>query len=183
MFRSYARSAASIAAALAFVAAAGHSSGAQARRTSSFTVGYTDIGPTIGIGGLGNASIALGGRMEHGYKALPDLGNGVLGFEGSVDFYSWSSGAESFRYIPIGFTANYHVRLDDPRLDPFVGAGLGYSIHTCDLGVAGNVCSNSAIYFIGRLGARYFFSPSAAAYADLGAGAATLNLGIMFKLH
>ena len=37
---------------------------------------------------------------------------------------------------------------------------------------------SSGIYAIGRAGARYFFSPSMAAYGDVGAGGATLNVGL-----
>jgi hypothetical protein len=177
------RHVARIAAALAFAALSTRAAHAQARGAPSFAVGYTDIGPTIGIGGLHGANASIGGRMEHGFKALPDLGDGILGVEGSLDYYSWTSGAYNYHYVPLGVTLNYHVRLEEPRIDPFIGLGLGYSIRTCDFTGAGNdLCPNSEIYFIGRLGARYFFAPTMAAYADLGAGAATLNLGLMFKL-
>jgi hypothetical protein len=44
------------------------------------------------------------------------------------------------------------------------------------------LCSNSALYFIGRAGIRYFYKPNMALYADAGAGAATLNVGVTFKL-
>ena len=55
---------------------------------------------------------------------------------------------------------------------------------SCDFnGNTGNLCSNSAIYFIGRVGARYFFAPKMAVYVDAGAGAATLNVGMTFKMN
>jgi outer membrane protein W len=112
------------------------------------------------------------------------MGNGILGLEASFDYYSWSTLSYSWKYIPIGVTANYHFKVSEPKIDPFVGLGLGYRIITCDFaGLGGNACSNSAIYFIGRAGARYFFSPKMAAYGDVGAGAATLNVGVMFKLN
>jgi hypothetical protein len=150
-----------------------------------FTVGYTDIGPTIGIGGIGSASIAIGGRFERGFRALPEFGDGILGIQVGADYYSWSSGNFSWSYIPIGVTANYHLVLENKQIDPFVGLGLGYSIVSCDWdGFGGSdLCSNSALYFIGRAGARYFFAERMAAYADVGAGAATLNVGLMFKLR
>ena len=80
-------------------------------------------------------------------------------------------------------TANYHFKLDEPKIDPFVGLGPGYQVITCSSSGVGNVCNNSAIYFIGRAGARYFFSPTMPAYGDVGAGAATLNLGLMFTIQ
>lgn len=169
---------------LAILAVAAQAAAGQMKASSTgFGAGYTDIGPAIGLGGIGSASMSFGGRLEHALKPLPDMGNGFLGIEASFDYYSWSAPSYSWKYIPIGVTANYHFHLDDPKWDPFVGAGLGYQIITCSYAGSGlGACSNSAIYFIGRAGGRYFFSPSMAAYADVGAGAATFNIGLMFKM-
>jgi hypothetical protein len=188
MNRGTARSAAAIALAFASIAATARvSSGQGTKPTQSFGIGYTDIGPTVGLGNLGGASASIGGRFEHAIKALPDMGNGMLGIQAGFEYYSWSGGtglgSYSWKYIPIGVTANYHFKLDDAKIDPFVGLGLGYQIITCDApGLPGGYCSNSAVYFIGRAGARYFFNPKMAAYGDVGAGASTLSLGLMFKL-
>ena len=173
--------------AITCLAATAQIAAAQAKGAPIFASGYTDIGGVIGLGGIGSASASFGGRMEHAIKPLPELGNGMLGIQAAFDYYSWSGGAGlgaySWKYIPIGVTANYHFKLDEPKLDPFVGLGLGYQIITCDApGLPGNYCSNSAVYFIGRAGARYFFSPKMAVYGDVGAGGATLNVGVMFKL-
>ena len=173
--------------AITCLAATAQIAAAQAKGAPIFATGYTDIGGVIGLGGIGSASASFGGRMEHAIKPLPELGNGMLGIQAAFDYYSWSGGAGlgaySWKYIPIGVTANYHFKLDEPKLDPFVGLGLGYQIITCDApGLPGNYCSNSAVYFIGRAGARYFFSPKMAVYGDVGAGGATLNVGVMFKL-
>ncbi len=154
---------------------------------AQFTVGYTDIGPIIGVGNIGSASIAFGGRFEHAIKTLPEFNNGILSVEASVNYYSWSwSGlgySASVKYIPFGVTANYHFPVkSNPKLDPFLGVGLGYQAVTCN--VSGIPCGySSSVYFIGRAGGRYFFSPKMALYADLGAGAAVVNVGVMFKLH
>jgi OmpW family. len=173
---------------LAVVAAmtfSAQSASAQAKSAPGFFgVGYTDIGPALGIGGVGDASASFGGRFEHAIKALPDMGNGILGIEASFDYYSWSNSFYSWSYIPIGVTANYHFRVTNPKWDPFLGAGLGYQVISCDYKGSGvnDLCSNSGIYFIGRAGTRYFLKPNMAAYADVGAGAATFNLGLMFKV-
>ena len=152
----------------------------RASNSSAFSVGYTDVGPTLGLGGLGSAGISFGGRFERGLKALPDLGNGVLGFQVSVDYYSYNNrfgGTDyGFSFIPIGATANYHFALENKKVDPFIGAGLGFLVtNTSYVG-----SYNSGLYFIGRAGVRYFWKPNMALYADLGAGAATLNAGLMF---
>jgi len=170
-------------AAFALVAVAGQSASAQAKASGGFGLGYTDIGPVIGLGGIGSASASFGGRFEHAIKALPDMGNGVLGIEAGFDYYSWSNSFYSYKYIPIGVTANYHFKLDEPKWDPFIGLGLGYQIISCDFsGIGGNLCSNSAIYFIGRAGARYFFTPSTAAYVDAGSGSGAFHVGVTFKM-
>jgi outer membrane protein with beta-barrel domain len=171
-------------AAFALVTVAGQSAAAQAKASGGgFGVGYTDLGVVVGLGGIGSASASFGARAEHAIKALPDMGNGILGIEAGFDYYSWSNTFFSYKYIPIGVTANYHFKLDEPKIDPFVGLGLGYQVITCSYSGSGlNGCSNSALYFIGRVGARYFFQPNLAGYVDAGAGAATFNVGVTFKM-
>jgi outer membrane protein W len=154
----------------------------------NFSTGYTDIGPVVGLGGINGASASFGGRFEHAVKTLPDLGNGTLGIEAAFDYYSWSSNGFGFnysvKYIPMGVTANYHFKLDEPKIDPFVGLGLGYEVVTCSGSfVTGNCSYSSGLYFIGRVGARYFFAPKMALYADAGTGAAAFNVGVMFKVQ
>ncbi|MEP7383940.1 MAG: outer membrane beta-barrel protein [Gemmatimonadota bacterium] len=151
--------------------------------TSLFKVGYMDIGPTIGLGGIGDAGIAFGGRFERGIKALPDLANGVLGIELSADIWSYNNpytgGTYDFRYTNIGVTANYHFEVkSSPKFDPFFGLGLGNSSVSTD--AIGSY--SSGLYFIGRAGVRYFAKPRLALYADAGAGASTLNVGVTFGI-
>ena len=149
----------------------------------AFGVGHTDIGPTLGLGGIGAASFAIGGRFERGIKALPDMGDGVLAIGLSADWYNYNdtfTGADyDFTYIPIAATANYHIKIkNNSKFDPFVGLGLGYLI--VDTPYTGSY--SSGIYFVGRVGARWFMTPKMALYGDAGAGAATLNVGVTFKL-
>lgn len=176
----------------ACIAMAGRTATAQAKGgPGMFHVGYTDIGPVIGVGGLNGASASFGGRFEHAFKSLPNMGNGTLGIEAGFEWYSWSyhpapGYSWSVKYIPVFGSVNYHFKLDDPKWDPFLGAGLGYYIVNCSSSGAGfnGACSySSSLYFIGRAGGRYFFSPKMAAYADVGAGGAALNFGVMFKVH
>lgn len=145
--------------------------------------GYSDVGVVLGIGNINDASIAFGGRYENIFKRLPDLGNGLLGFHVSADVYSYGGNSRTVRVIPIGATMNYHFPIDPSnKVDLFLGAGLGFNTISCS-GFGNNGCGrNSALYVIGRAGGRYFFTPRTALYADLGAGAATLNLGLTFKL-
>lgn len=150
---------------------------------SSFGPGYTDIGPTLGLGGTGEAGLALGGRFEHAFKRLPDFGNGTIGIQASLDYWNYDNRFSNvdygFRYINLGVTANYHFDVkSNPKLDPFVGLGLGNASVSTDY--AGDY--SSGVYFIGRAGLRYFMKPRLALYGDVGAGASTLNLGVTFGL-
>jgi hypothetical protein len=150
-----------------------------------FRLGYTDIGATVGLGGIGSASLAFGLRAERALRALPEIGDGLLGIQLAADYYNWSSGPYSWSYMPIGVTANYHHPMENRKIDPFVGLGLGYSIVSCSWdGFGSNLCgSSNALYFIGRAGARYFLNERMALYGDVGAGAATLNVGATFRLQ
>lgn len=173
------------AAVVAILVAAG-SSGALAQKKSGggFGVGSTDIGPVIGLGGIGSAGLSFGGRFERAIKQLPNLGDGVLAIQLSADYYSFSNTFATvgykFKYIPIGATANYHIKVNDSKFDPFVGVGLGYAIVSSSYSGAG--ASASALYFIGKAGLRYYMANGVALYADVGAGAATLNAGVMFRM-
>jgi hypothetical protein len=160
---------------------------APAREVSAqISKGYTDIGGVIGLGNLGTASASFGGRFERIFKELPDLGDGLLGIGVSADYYSYGNSFASYKFIPVGATANYHFKIENKKFDPFVGAGLGFNVVSCDFpGLAGIIdpCSGvGGLYFIGRIGGRYFYKPNLAVYADAGAGAATLNVGLTFKL-
>jgi len=175
---------------VACVALVAQSASAQGREAPDFHVGYTDIGPVLGLGSVGGANMAIGGRFEHALQNLPSMGNGILGIEVGADYYSWSYAAFAYswsvKYLPIGVTANYHFRVTEPKLDPFVGLGLGYDVVSCSFSGPSNAngCGyDSGIYLIARGGLRYFLSPGMALYGDVGAGAATLNVGLTFKLH
>jgi hypothetical protein len=159
-----------------------------AGRAQGIGLGYTDLGAVIGLGGIGEASIALGGRFERVFKALPDLGDGLLGIQVGLDWWSWDFDNDySVSYIPIGVTANYHFKMDNKKWDPFLGAGLGYQVVNAncpDIFPGVDPCRDysSGIYFITKGGVRYFMNTNMALYADVGVGAASLNIGAVWKL-
>lgn len=156
-----------------------------------FNVGNMMIGPSVGLGGLGLASFALGARAERGLWPIQDfgLGVGVLGIGVAVDWYhdsqTFFGGKIESTYIPIGVTGNYHIFLKDmPKIDPYLGAGLGYSYASTSCTGTGFNCtsSGSGIYFISVLGARYFLNDNLALNVEAGAGAALFNIGVQFKM-
>ena len=164
-----------------------------AQAQGGISLGYTDLGVVVGLGGLNGANIAFGGRFERIFKALPDMADGLLGLQVGVDWWSWNyayfpGNHARVSYVPIGVTANYHFKMMDKRFDPFLGAGLGYEIVNVNAScVYQNVdyCRSysSDLYVVIKGGIRYFMSSATALYADVGVGAATLNLGATFRMR
>jgi hypothetical protein len=152
-----------------------------AAATGGVSMGYSDIAAVIGLGGIGEASIALGGRYEKIIKALPDMNDGLLGIRAGVDWYTFSVLGYSWSYIPVSASANYHFKMENRKFDPFVGAGLGFYIVSEPSGYPGSAY-NSGLYFIGVVGMRYFLNDNMAFYADAGAGAGALHVGLSWKL-
>jgi hypothetical protein len=151
-----------------------------------FTPGHVDVGPVIGLGGIGDASLSFGGRFEFAFLQLPNFPDGILSIGGGVDHYSYDLGSfGSFSYTPIGVTVNFHYRLENRKIDPFAGFGFGNYIVTAPdtCSAFGASCSyNSGVYPIARAGIRYFWQPNLALYADAGSGAGALHVGLMFKI-
>ena len=150
--------------------------------------GYTDLGVVIGLGNTGEAGIAFGGRFERIIKDLPSLGGGTLGIQVSADYWGYDyANYYNYSYLPIGVTGNYHVKLENKKIDLFGGVGLGYSIISCSYdgpgGDLGDLCEDGSAYFIFRAGGRYFFSDKTAFYADLGSGSSNINLGLTFRIR
>lgn len=164
--------------------------GTSAALSQGVAIGYTDVGPVVGLGGIQGAGFSLGGRFEKIIKALPDMGDGLLGIQVGVDWYSWDwayiGGSSGITYIPIGVTGNYHFKMENKKIDPFLGAGLGYEIVNASCVYQGvDYCGtaySSAIYFITKAGIRYFMNSNMTLYADVGVGGATLNAGLMWKM-
>ena len=148
-----------------------------------YEVGTLDLGPILGLGGTGfYGSNSIGGRIE---KAFKQLDNGILGISGSATRWSYDCPGCTFSTTYIAATVNYHFVLkNNRRWDPFLSLGLGYLRYSAgvDDGLFGSNFSDGGVVFAGNAGVRYFITKSMAAYADIGSGAATFNLGLMFKL-
>jgi len=59
----------------------------------------------------------------------------VLSIAVGIDHYSFDfgcNGCGSDSVTPIGVTINYHLHLDNRKIDPFVGLGLGHTIVSID---------------------------------------------------
>jgi hypothetical protein len=111
-------------------------------------------------------------------------GKGSVGVGGYLGFssYKW---ADYYRYsnFIIGPRGTFHYPLLD-KLDTYAGLVLGYRIHTSTwVGSGTEIGDNASGGAISSafLGARYYFSESLAAMAELGYGIAYLTLGVALK--
>lgn len=151
----------------------------------------------IGLGGIGgfygtSSLPVISAGLDFGVHEYVSVG-GVVGyfsskFESPVFFanqlYRWK-----YSYITIGARGSYHfLQIPNEKLDVYGGAGLGYNIVSATYDGPANLqgfaagASGSYLFFGIHAGARYYFSPKFAAYAELGYGLGFLNVGIALKL-
>jgi hypothetical protein len=167
--------------ALAIVPAAAQQPTAPAPQ-SHFQLGRTYAGPRIWLGNI-NGAVAIGGQIERALtKPTPA---GTLSGGVGVDYYSWSFdypfGSYSYSVIPLQFFSNYHFAISsNPRLDPYLGLALVYSVVNATwegTGTPSSGASASGATFAGQGGLRYFISPNFALQGQIGFGYGTLGLG------
>jgi hypothetical protein len=121
------------------------------------------------------------------------LENGVVGVGAYVGFssYKWHYVYSTYDYgykytnIVIGARGNFHYPLVD-KLDTYLGVLLGYNIVTSSefgtIGVYDYSPNSGRVAIAGYVGARYYFSDSFSAFAELGYGISYLTLGIGIRL-
>ena len=143
----------------------------------SFSQAYKEgdnlLNATIGLGnGFGNLS--FGGSFEHGFTDAISAG-------ASVDYLGLGTIYGSGGLLYIAARGSYHLgellKAGD-KLDPYAGLGLGYVSWP---GTAFSGFGASGIFFQGHIGARYWFSDNVGGVAEVGAGAATLKVGVTLK--
>lgn len=145
------------------------------------------IGLGSNLGGLGKGRPAISASYEYGKWEVG--GPGVIslgGYLGNTGFkYSTMGYKQSWNYTVIGFRSAYHYNgfTEAPELDVYGGAMLSYnnvSYSTSGTGFGGN-SYGSGIGISLYVGGRWFFSESFGAYAELGYGVSTLNLGVAYR--
>jgi hypothetical protein len=146
-----------------------------------FQMGKTYAGPRIWLGNI-NGAVAIGGQVE---RALSKpTASGTLSGGVGVDYYSWSNafgfGEYSYSVIPLQIFSNFHFAIaSNPKLDPYLGLALVYSIVSSSWSGSGTPASASAssAAFAGQGGIRYFLKPNFALQGQIGFGYGTLGLG------
>ncbi len=146
-----------------------------------------------------NIGVGLGGGVApSGAKGIPPVG---LSFEiGATDKMSfgayagyssakqniWGNIDAEYQYIIVGARGSYHFDFNVDKLDPYVGALLGYNIASSEITggnmPAGYEASAGGFVWAGHAGARYMFKPKFGVFAELGYGISYLTAGLAFKL-
>jgi len=142
------------------------------------------IGVHVGASAYGSTA-SFGANAEMPY-------NDRIGIGAWVDYWSYgydfAGGEGDYTYIALAGTGAYHFPIEsNPKLDPYVGVGVGYFIVSWDCNISGFDCdsydaSASRIFIGGFGGLRYGFSDKIAANVRAGFGSAYLTLGIDFKM-
>lgn len=110
---------------------------------------------------------------------------GVLGYLGYSSYkYDYLGWGYKYSNIIIGAGGLFHYPLVD-KLDTYAGILLGYNIASASefgtpTGWDYNATSGGFV-FSGFIGARYYFTDSFAAFAQVGYGVAYLTFGVSFK--
>jgi len=149
------------------------------------------IGVHVGASAYGSTA-SFGANVELPY-------NDRIGIGAWVDYWSWGGSSGNgfgnydwdYKYIALAGTGAYHFPIEsNPKLDPYVGLGVGYFIVSYDCSFAGggvnfdcDAGAKASRIFIGGFGGlRYGFSDKVAANIRAGFGSAYLTLGLDFKM-
>jgi hypothetical protein len=149
------------------------------------------FGPTIGLS-FGNSVPEFGLNYEYGYT-LKDVG--VIGIGGIMRYWSysddWAWGKWSNTNILIAAQGNYHIKLDNKKIDPFAGLIIGYDIVSSSWednsgwsGYYHESATGSTFIASFQVGCRYFLKDNLALVARFGVGNSSysaLNLGVDWK--
>ncbi len=145
-------------------------SGQPAPKQRFFVSGDWYLSPRVFVGGVEGGATSFGLALEKGIGDPSSDADGLWAVGVDFDYYKYSvMNLVNVTVLPIGATLNYHFMLDNPRIDPYIGAGLGYFMVSASAdGVA--AVKASTIFFQSQLGVRYFLTDAAAIGAHVGSG-------------
>jgi hypothetical protein len=140
---------------------------------------YLNVGVGLG-GGLG---LPIGVSYEKGITDNISVG-GYAGYASSSQDYGFGI-KSSLTYIIVGARGSYHfTNLGIDKLDPYVGALLGYNIASSKVTgapVGWTQPSVGGLAWGGHAGARYAFTDKFGGFAEVGYGIAYLTVGLSVK--
>lgn len=126
------------------------------------------------------------------YGVHPDISvGGIVAYYKSSVSYAYAGLSDikwTYSYFTVGARSDYHFGrfVGVEKLDLYGGAVLAYNIVSVSSPSSSsyaslNTASASVITWGLNVGARYFFTPSLAAQAELGVGIGNLSAGIAYK--
>jgi len=146
------------------------------------------LGPSIGLSFLGSTA-QLGLNYEYAF-VIKDFGTvgagGIFRYWGYKE--SFFGGSWSYTNILIGGQFNYHFKIDNKKIDPWVGAVLAYDAGSVDLKSSNSIYytepSHGGMWLGFHGGTRYWITPTIALMGRVGFGTLSygaLELGVDFK--
>ncbi|MDR3266919.1 MAG: hypothetical protein LBT24_05040 [Tannerella sp.] len=145
-----------------------------------FKKGTNLLNAGIGIG----SGIPVELSFEHCIKdGLIKGENGAIGIGAYGGWYHESLSYWSYNHYVLGVRGTFHYQFVE-KLDTYAGLMGGYNIATAKWtgdGESIGTSSGSAIGYSFFVGARYWFKPNLAVYAEAGYGIAYLSAGVAFK--
>jgi hypothetical protein len=140
-------------------------------------VGMSGVGSTANYGVNGEVAVT----RNIGVGGWLDTWSYGQSFGTALGSYDWN-----VRYIAVAGTGAYHFAIkDNPKVDPFAGAALGYYIvsESTNATGAGTYQGSASRMFLGGYGGvRYFFKPQLSGVARLGFGSSYLTLGLDYRM-
>lgn len=166
----------------------------------SFEVGQHNLGLGMGFGtvwinGYGYSSTLPPVSVDYEIGIRDDIGPGIIsvggyfGVSGYKYRYSFANYGYNYTSIMLLGRSAYHYEFVE-NLDTYAGFSLGFRINTSkeygDFPTTGSAYEDTqaGVRFVGDLytGAKYYFTPTFAAFAELGYGNSIFRLGVNFKL-
>ena len=158
-------------------------------------IGYGDKIITAGLGfgsylGGNNYSLVfppIGASFEYCIIDYLFDENSAIGVGGYLGYTAnkWRGNEVEVKYTYTAIAGKGYFHYNFARdLDTYAGLILGYNVvgrRISPANASPHTSSSGLVYSL-FLGARYYFSPDIGAYAELGYGIATLELGVAFRL-
>ncbi len=138
---------------------------------------------------------SISGSYEYGIVEIP-MGAELKGVVGVGGYIGWATSRYEYTYwndlsyhynsIYFGARGNYHFIFMD-KLDTYAGIWLGYKVVNGKWKGSGTVPSDwnatsSSVAGGAYVGARWYFTDTFAAYAELGYLISVFNIGVTFKI-
>ncbi|HET9504630.1 MAG TPA: hypothetical protein VFO93_13900 [Hymenobacter sp.] len=140
------------------------------------------LGFGLGYGVVGSGATSLPALSASYMRGVAAAGPGTISVGGLVGYktYTWSYGGDksAWRHVFLGARGAYHYGFGNPRLDTYAGVGLGLRLASYAASQSsGSVSDGSQLELSGLVGARYYFTHTVGAFAELGYDMSLLKIG------